>query len=90
MSTINPEDPLAALDWDVDEPDVINLADLSEYELANRWDDVRNELLAIKEMHAKPGERSERGKELHSQFTAIQIELKRREFSRKRHPSSED
>jgi hypothetical protein len=72
-------DPLAGLDFEIDEPvDVIDVTRLSPIELARLESDTRDELNAGGEMHVPADSRSDRGKELHSRFIACQIERRRR------------
>lgn len=77
MSTMEP-DPLEGLDFDVEEPTVVNLTAISDFELANLDADTQLELKKMNEMFVPPEQRSERGKELHSTLTAIQVERQRR------------
>lgn len=72
------DDPIAHLDFDVDEPVVQNIAELDNLALSKLEGLVKNELHQLGEMQAPPSMRSERGAELHSQYTAIQIEKNRR------------
>jgi len=72
------DDPLADLDFEADEPDVIDVTKLSDIQLAELRGDIRRELYESKQMMAKPANRTDRGKELHSTWTAIQIEFRKR------------
>lgn len=72
------DDPIAHLDFDVDEPVVQDLTELDNLALSKLEGLVRRELHQLGEMQAPPSKRSERGAELHSQYTAIQIEKNRR------------
>lgn len=72
------DDPLAGLDFEVDEPEVEDLTSLSAWTLAARHTQVRKELMDLGELWIPREGWSERGKELHSTFTALQIETNRR------------
>lgn len=82
MAVLEPEDdPLAALDFDIEEPtDVTDLTTLSDVMLAELDAQTTIELEKMGEMFAPPDKRSERGKELHSIYTALQVEKHRRNW----------
>jgi hypothetical protein len=75
---VSDDDPIAHLDFDVDEPVVQDLTELDDLSLSRLEGMVRRDLHHLGEMQAPPSMRSERGAELHSQYTAIQIEKNRR------------
>lgn len=72
------DDPIAHLDFDIDEPVVQDITELDDLALSKFEGRVKTELHQLGEMQAPPSMRSERGRELHSQYTAIQIEKNRR------------
>lgn len=81
MSVLEPEDPLEGLDFDIEEPtDVVDLTKLSDAALAELDADVTIELQNSHQMHCPHDKRTERGKELHSTYTAIQVEKQRRRW----------
>lgn len=73
-------DPLDGLDFDVAEPtDVVDVSKLSNIDLAELGGKVRVRLHQLGEMFTPADARSDEAKDLHSLFTAIQIESKRRQ-----------
>lgn len=87
MALLEPEDPddifnMLVADLEVETPtDVIDLTTLTDLELSNRFNEVRDALLAIEEMHPDATVTPE-GRELHSIRAACLIELRRREQER--------
>jgi hypothetical protein len=73
------DDDISHLDFDIEEPTgVTDLTTLNDVELSTLEGATREELFQLREMHAPPHLRSERGSELHSIFAAIQVEKHRR------------
>lgn len=74
------DDILAGLDFEV-QPEIldgaVDLTMLSDLGFSTYLNETRQELIRLGEMNDYPG-RTERGKELHSRFAAMQIEKQRR------------
>lgn len=79
--TDTPDDPLAGLDFEVTEPVVIDLTLLTDFELTELRTNVHEALRKSHELWTPRETWSEAAKELHSTFTAIQIEQHRRRSS---------
>lgn len=83
MSLLEPEDPddiFASIvaGMDVEDPDdVIDLSTLTDAALSSRFNDVREALLAIGEMHPDAVPTAE-GRELHSIRAACLLEMRQR------------
>lgn len=72
------DDPLAALDFEVDEPDVVDLQSLDLFGLAEARTEAREALKALHELWTPSDSWSAEARELHAKLTALQIEIQRR------------
>ncbi len=75
---MDPDDPLASLDFDVDAPDVVDVTKLTAFGLAELRTSTREALKALHELWTPPHSWSAEARELHALLTALQIEAHRR------------
>jgi hypothetical protein len=87
MSTIEPDDPDAVLaglfeQLDLDASDVTDFSKLSDVQISERFNEVRDRLNDLGEMHRdsqlNPKPSSPEGRELHSERAALLVEMSRR------------
>lgn len=72
------DDILAGLDFEVEEPEVDNLQQLSDFELASRVGKLRKELMTRHELWIPESGWSEAGRNLHADLKAVHAEQQRR------------
>lgn len=86
MSTLEPDDDLTALMAQLDdlaEPDdVVDFTKLSDVQVSERFNEVRDRLLQLDQMHSDTGlskvESTPEGRDLHSERAALLVEMSKR------------